>query len=203
MLVAYPEALPLRDARRIYFDANNFGPDGGYASKWVDFKLGKIPFPVPNSPGRVRAVRFHDLHHVLTGYDTNTIGEFEISAWEIAAGCKDFTAAWVINLSGMFAGALVAPGRIFRAFVRGRRSRTFYGEPFEPLLELTVADARARYIAADERAPANALDAIVFAGALVAAFVAAVLMLVVCVPLAPFGLVALGFAKRKREREVS
>ena len=85
MLVQYPEHLPLRDARRLYFDANHFGADGGYGDKWVDFKLGKVPFPIPNSPGRVRAVRFHDLHHVLTGYDTSTIGEFEISAWEIAA----------------------------------------------------------------------------------------------------------------------
>jgi hypothetical protein len=202
MLVAYPEALPLRDARRIYFDANNFGPDGGYASKWVDFKLGKVPFPVPNPPARVRAVRFHDLHHVLTGYDTSTIGEFEISAWEIAAGCKDFAAAWALNLSGMFAGMFVAPGRIFRAFVRGRRSRTFYGETFEPLLELTVADARARYVA-EERVDASATDVIVFTGALVAGAVVGIAMIVVCVPLAPIGLVMLGFAKRKREREGS
>jgi hypothetical protein len=202
MLVAYPEALPLRDARRIYFDANDFGPDGGYSSKWVDFKLGKVPFPVPNTPGRVRAVKFHDLHHVLTGYDTNTIGEFEISAWEIAAGCKDFAAAWVLNLSGMFAGALVAPGRIFRAFVRGRRSRTFYGETYEPLLELTVADARAGYVA-EERVDANAMDAVVFASALLAGAVVGIAMMVVCVPLAPIGLVALRFAKRRRGREGS
>jgi hypothetical protein len=198
MLVAYPEGLPLRDARRIYFDANNFGPDGGYASKWVDFKLGKIPFPVPNTAGRVRAVRFHDLHHVLTGYDTNTIGEFEISAWEIAAGCKDFAAAWALNFSGMFAGALVAPGRMFRAFARGRRSRTCYGEPFEPLLELTVAEARARYVAAGERVEATAADAIVFAGALLAGAAVGVSMAAVCVPLAPIGLLALWVAGRRR-----
>src|SRR5580704_1983924 len=122
MLARYPEDASLRDARRIYFDANGFGDDGGYGSKWVDFKLGKIPFPVPNAPSRVRAVRFHDLHHVLTGYETTTIGEFEISAWEIAAGCKGFAAAWALNLSGMFAGVLVAPRRVFRAFARGRKS---------------------------------------------------------------------------------
>jgi hypothetical protein len=125
--------MPLRDARRIYFDANHFGEDGGYGAKWVDFKLGQIPFPIPNAPSRVRPVRFHDLHHVLTGYDTSTIGEFEISAWEIAAGCRGFAAAWVLHLSGMFAGMLVAPRRTFLAFVRGRRSRTLYGETLRPL----------------------------------------------------------------------
>jgi hypothetical protein len=201
MLVGYPETMALRDARRIYFDANGFGDDGGYSSKWVDFKLGKIPFPVPNTPGRVRAVRFHDLHHVLTGYDTSTLGEFEISAWEIGAGCKDFAAAWVLNLSGMFAGALVAPGRTFRAFVRGRHSRTVYGEEFEPLLELNVGEARARYLASGERTKTRLLDVGAFGGALVAGLVVGAAMMTAIVPLVPFGLVAVAGFKRKRDRE--
>ncbi|AUX38490.1 uncharacterized protein SOCE836_107340 [Sorangium cellulosum] len=33
------------------------------------------------------------MHHVPTGYDTSTTGEFEISAWELGAGCKDLIAA--------------------------------------------------------------------------------------------------------------
>ena len=79
--------MTLRDARRIYFHANGFGEEGGYDDAWVDFKLGPIPMPFPNPPARVRAVKYHDLHHVLTDYDTDTIGEFEIAAWEVAAGC--------------------------------------------------------------------------------------------------------------------
>ena len=104
----------MREARALYFDINHFGDSDGYDDKWVDFKLGPMPMPFPNTPARVRAVRFHDLHHVLTGYDTNTIGEFEISAWEIAAGCKGYVAAWQLNLGGMFAGLLVAPRRTWR-----------------------------------------------------------------------------------------
>ncbi len=200
MLVDYPEDLALRDARRIYFDANHFGEDGGYGDKWVDFKLGKIPFPIPNAPSRVRAVRFHDLHHVITGYDTNTVGEFEISAWEIAAGCRGFVAAWVLNLSGMFAGMLVAPQRIFRAFLRGRRSRTLYSEPFDPLLDLTVRDARAQYVATNAERTGMG-DIVTFLGALVAGLVVGFVMLVVVVPLVPIGLVTLWALKRKRSRE--
>src|SRR5690348_8708353 len=86
--VRYPDELTMREARDRYFEANRFGADGGYASKWVDIKLGPIPMPFPNTASRVRAVKYHDLHHVLTGYDTDWRGEFEISAWEIAAGCK-------------------------------------------------------------------------------------------------------------------
>ena len=190
--------MSLRDARRIYFEANGFGADGGYGDKWVDFKLGKVPFPIPNSPSRVRAVRFHDLHHVLTGYDTNTIGEFEISAWEIAAGCKTFAAAWALNLSGMVAGALVAPRRTFRAFVRGRRSRTLYGEPFEPLLEMTVKEIREKYLGREVEPAAEMADAATFALALVAGLGVSLVMLAIVVPLVPFGLVATSMIRRRR-----
>ncbi len=201
VLVQYPEEMPLRDARSLYFAANKFGDDGGYGDNWVDFKLGKIPFPVPNSPARVRAVRYHDLHHVLTGYDTTTVGEFEISAWEIAAGCKGFAAAWALNLSGMLAGVLVAPKRTLRAFVRGRRSRTLYGEPFDPLLDVTVRAARDRYLARELEPPASLTDAITFGLALAAGLVVGLAMMAIVVPLVPVGLVATWLVRRRRERE--
>jgi len=143
-LVEYAPEQTLRAARARYFEVNHFGADGGYGDKWVDFKLGPLPLPFPNTPARVRAVRYHDLHHVLTGYDTNTIGEFEISAWEIAAGCKGYVAAWQLNLGGMFAGFVSAPRRTVRAFLRGRESRSLYDEPFEALLDATVAATRAQ-----------------------------------------------------------
>lgn len=132
----------LREARSDYFEANGFGKDGGYAEPWVDFKLGPVPFPFPNTAARVRAVRCHDLHHVLTGYGTDLRGELEISAWEIGAGCRGFIAAWQLNLAGLAGGVLFMPRRVLRAFVRGRRSRSLYGLPLEPLLETSVGVAR-------------------------------------------------------------
>lgn len=137
-------AETLRAARARYFEENGFGKDGGYADAWVDFKLGPLPLPFPNTRARVRAVRYHDLHHVLTGYPTDLRGEFEISAWEIGAGCKNFLAAWQLNLSGLLAGTTFMPRRIFRAFLRGRRSHSLYGLPLEPLLDESVAGVRAR-----------------------------------------------------------
>jgi hypothetical protein len=77
MLTEYPLDSTLRDARRTYFEVNGFGATGGYDDAWVDFKLGPLPFPFPNTKARIRAVQYHDLNHVLTGYDTDTIGEFD------------------------------------------------------------------------------------------------------------------------------
>ena len=93
MQPSYPLDMTMRSARDLYFQVNDFGADGGYADTWVDFKIGPVPLPFPNTAGRIAAVKFHDLHHVLTGYETNASGEFEISAWEIGAGCRVAAAA--------------------------------------------------------------------------------------------------------------
>jgi hypothetical protein len=162
----YDPVLTLSEARELYFEENGFGDDGGYDAAWVDFKLGPIPFPFPNSSPRVRAVRYHDLHHLVTGYETSFVGELEISAWEIGSGCADMLAAWYLNLGGMGFGALIAPTKVWRAFVRGRRTKNFYREPFDAaLLSRTVGEARASLgLDADSRAP-GASDVLLWAAA--------------------------------------
>lgn len=188
MRTTYDPDSSMRAARKIYFAINKFGDNGGYDDAWVDFKLGPIPFPFPNTAGRIRAVKVHDLHHILTGYDTDITGEFEISAWELGAGCKDFYAAWVLNLGGLFGGLLVSPRRIVRAFARGLASRSLYGLPLEELLELPVGQARGRFIAA-EPTPMPRAGWLWLALAGLSGFVLGSLLLVLTLPLLPFGLV--------------
>lgn len=174
----------LREARAQYFVENGFGEDGGYGSPWVDFKLGPLPLPFPNTGSRVRAVGYHDLHHLITGYRTDLLGEFEISAWELGGGCKDYAAAWILDLSGMATGLLLSPRRMFRAFVRGRRSRTVYGEDIEKLLDRSVADVRDERVR--EAGAATLRDVLLFALAiLVGATLGAALMLTL-IALGPF-----------------
>jgi hypothetical protein len=72
----------------------------------------------------VAAARLHDLHHLATNYKTDWPGEAEISAWEIAGGCGHYYAAWILDLGGWGAGLIVAPRRLFRAFMRGRQAKT-------------------------------------------------------------------------------
>lgn len=141
---AYEPAMTMRDARAQYFEDNHFGDDGGYNDTWVKLKLGPVPLYLYNGASRRYAVRFHDLHHILTGYRTDWPGEFEISAWEIAAGCADAGFAWFINLQGMLAGMVVLPGRTARAFYRGRHSQSLYRYPFDGMLDATVAELRDR-----------------------------------------------------------
>jgi hypothetical protein len=194
----------MREARKQYFAVNKFGDNGGYDDAWVDFKLGAIPFPFPNIKGRVRAVKFHDLHHILTGYDTDLIGEFEISAWEIAAGCKDFYAAWALNLGGLFSGLLWKPRRIVKAFARGLRSQSLYGKPLEELLDMKVGEARSRFISEDSAdSGLSGKGCVLLALSALAGFVVGLLLLCLTLPLLPLGLVSNFLRKREARQQMS
>lgn len=199
--VAYAEHLTLEDARAEYFRANGFGDDGGYSAAWVDFMLGPIPFPFPNSKERVRALRYHDLHHIVTGYRTDFTGELEISAFEVASGCADLVVAWALNLGGTAAGALfVAPRRTFRAFVRGRRGKNLYRTTYdEALLARTVGEVRRDLGLASEPGAARVSDVLAYVGFVAIGLVVGLSLLALLTPLAPIGWVALQIAARKRK----
>ena len=196
----YDPQSTMRQARTLYFQVNGFGESGGYDDPWVDFKLGPVPMPFPNTPARVRAVRYHDLHHVLTGYNTDIVGEFEISAWEIAAGCKGFVAAWQLNLGGMFGGLLIAPRRTLQAFLRGRHSRSLYGGDLEALLESRVAEVRGR-MGVDDAAPALRFsDAALFGLSLVAGLIVGLIGFAFTLLFLPLGLATFAWRRAKARR---
>ncbi|HEY3500420.1 MAG TPA: hypothetical protein VGK73_37265 [Polyangiaceae bacterium] len=195
--VHYAPDQTLREARDLYFRVNDFGENGGYDDAWVDFKLGPLPLPFPNTSARVRAVRYHDLHHVITGYETNALGEFEISAWEIAAGCKGYVAAWQLNLGGMFAGFLVSPRRIVRAFLRGRHSETLYDRPMDALLASTVGTTRESTGVDRPTRRTSVGDGVLFALALLAGLATALFTLPLVLLFLPLGLGTLAYRRFK------
>ncbi len=137
------DAVLVREARGRYFAENGFG-DGGYGERWVVLRA--FGWPVcafPNTRQRVRSVRIHDVHHVLTGYATSWRGEGEIGAWELASGCRDHWAAWGLNVSATLIGLLIAPRRMLRAFRRGRTSRNLYELEWDDgILDRTVGKLR-------------------------------------------------------------
>lgn len=143
-MALYADWVSMREARRLYFDANGFG-DGGYDAKWVKLMAGPVPIFFPNTVQRVRSVRLHDLHHVVTDYTTNWTGEAEIGAWEIASNCRDHYAAWVLNLFAFGIGLFISPPAMWRAFFRGRCSDNLYEYDFrESMLDENVGDLRKR-----------------------------------------------------------
>ncbi len=144
-IVETDPTLALREARQQYFDRNGLG-DGGYDDRWVVLRARGVPVGAfPNSAQRVRAVRLHDLHHVLTGYDTSWLGEAEIGAWELASGCADHWAAWILNSLAVLIGGWLSPAAVLRAGRRGRASRNLYRSGWdEDLLDRSVGEVRQR-----------------------------------------------------------
>lgn len=143
---SYSDDTILRNARAVYFARSGFGDDGGYADRWVRLRArGITVLAFPNTAARVRSVKLHDIHHVLTGYDTSWAGEAEIGAWELASGCARHYPAWVLNTGAVAIGVLLWPKRVFAAFRRGRQSENLYRTEFsDALLELTVGELRRR-----------------------------------------------------------
>ena len=137
------EMLTLHAARADYYERNHFGADGGDSLEWVPVKVLGLTFKIPNTDGRRRAVRIHDLHHVLTGYQTDLRGEAEIGAWELASGCIRWPAAQVLNTMALVMGMVIAPRRMLRAWARGRATKNLYTQDtVEPLLPRTVGEMR-------------------------------------------------------------
>lgn len=118
-------------------------PDGGDSQRFEVVRVvGNIPYPIPNTTARKRAVKVHDLNHLVSGYLTDRVGELEISAWELASGgCQRYTVAWLLDLAGLLGGLMAAPLRTYRAFVRGRREQNLYHLPLETLYPMTLEEA--------------------------------------------------------------
>jgi hypothetical protein len=132
----------MRDALDQYFRRNGFTAET-YTAPTFTIKLLGIPFTFPSTAKRKQVMPLHDFHHILTGYGTDWIGEAEIGAWELRAGCDTLVAYW-LNGSGVILGLMISPRRVWRAFRAARGQHTLYREkiPYSALLEMNVEDLR-------------------------------------------------------------
>jgi hypothetical protein len=173
-----PTTMTMADARARYYEVNGFGADGGDSLTWVPITALGLTFYIPNTEGRRRAVRIHDLHHIVTGYQTSFRGESEIAAWELASGCWRWPAALALNLAALGIGALIAPRRMVRAWARGRRTSNFYGERagIDHLLPRPVEELRAELGLDGPPPPARARDVVAVTALAVPALAALAVM---------------------------
>jgi hypothetical protein len=125
-MAIYDSAQTVSQSLEHYFIKENLGKDGGLNEPWGRIKIGKFYIPIPNTDARKKALVFHDIHHIVTGYDGDWRGEVSIGAWEIASGCGEYFVAWYLNLGAMGVGLFIYPKAMFRAFIRGLRTENLY-----------------------------------------------------------------------------
>ncbi|HMG14960.1 MAG TPA: hypothetical protein VK590_05915 [Saprospiraceae bacterium] len=119
----YEDDLKIKDALELYFSRYHF-PNGGYDLKWFKIKIGPVYLSFPNTKDRIAAVKLHDIHHVITGYEANIKGEAEIGAWEIGSGCGKYYVAWILNGMSFLYGIFIYPKAIYKSFLRARLVHT-------------------------------------------------------------------------------
>lgn len=149
------ETMTLREAKAFFYKKNRFPSDGGVSkNKWAPVACRDLKVYLPNFKWRRKALPYHDLHHVLTGYEFRPTGEFQIAAWEFAAGKYPniYTTLFCIPLVSL--GAILIPARTFKAFVRGRKSKTLYSvNDYEKLLDRKVFDVKKEIISSEQVDP--------------------------------------------------
>jgi hypothetical protein len=142
------------DALAEHYLAHGLPPDGGASDSTFRIRFGSASLRLPNPPGRRRAVLFHDVNHIVTGYNTAfSDGEMRIAGFEVGAGCGPFWIVWYINLSMFALGLLACPRGVFDAFVRGRRSASIYHRRDDQSTILSMSVAEVASVLRLEREP--------------------------------------------------
>jgi hypothetical protein len=120
-------AMSLDAELSAFYRRSGFGEVVGTRPCTVKVYTGCMLVPLPNVETRHTYLKYHDLHHLITGYSVGRIGEGEVSAWELGTG--SFLASpmlGVMNLIALSTGLVLQRRRMWRAFVRGCASRNLY-----------------------------------------------------------------------------
>jgi hypothetical protein len=141
-----------------FYARHGFGQTPGARPLTVPVYTGCLLVPLPNIETRHRYLKYHDLHHLITGYSVGRIGEGEVSAWELGTGsllASPLLAA--MNWIALSTGLVLQPRRMWRAFVRGAGSRNLYSPRTRARIDAgewdSVADLRGHALAARPVSP--------------------------------------------------
>jgi hypothetical protein len=133
-----PEQLPVRTLRDRYLRETGYTVES-YTAPRFSIKIGPWVLTVRN-PGMVR---YHDLHHVVSGYGTGLTGEAQVSAYELRGGCYS-AIIFFLCVGAVSIGLVISPASVWRAWRDARGSSTLYSSniPFETLLDMNIGDLR-------------------------------------------------------------
>jgi hypothetical protein len=119
--------VTLQDELASFYKRSGFGDVVGARSLTVPVYTGCLLVPLPNIETRRRFLKYHDLHHLVTGYSVGRIGEGEVSAWELGTGSAFVSPMLgVMNLIALSTGLVLEPRRMWRAFRLGCASCNLY-----------------------------------------------------------------------------
>lgn len=117
----------LDDELAAFYQRSGFGEVIGRRPLTVPVYTGCLLVPLPNIETRRRYLKYHDLHHLVTGYSVGRLGEGEVSAWELGTGSALVSPLLgTMNLIALSTGLILQRKRMWRAFVRGCASRNLY-----------------------------------------------------------------------------
>ena len=119
--------MTLQDELTAFYRRNGFGEIVGARPLTVRVYTGCMLVPLPDIETRRRFLKYHDLHHLVTGYSVGRIGEGEVSAWELGTGSAFVSPTLgVMNLIALSTGLVLEPKRMWQAFLRGCASKNLY-----------------------------------------------------------------------------
>jgi hypothetical protein len=139
------ESKTPRELLPAFYQQYNLDDDGGQNSSYVKIEFTeKFFLYFPNFDIRRKAVFKHDVHHIATGYTSTFKGETEISAWELASGCKRYWAAYALDLHAVMIGMIFNPAGVYRAFIKGRNTKNLYADVFtdEQLIDMPLYEIK-------------------------------------------------------------
>lgn len=119
--------MSIHDELSRFYQRCGFGSTLGKRPRLVPVYTGCMLVPLPNIETRNRYLKYHDLHHLMTGYSVGRIGEGEVSAWELGTGSAFISPTLgTMNLIALSTGLVLQPRRMWAAFERGWAGRSLY-----------------------------------------------------------------------------
>jgi len=164
-----------------FYKFNHLNLTADFESHCVRVYIGCLLAPVPNIKARKKYLKFHDLHHIMTEYGIDRVGESEISAWELGSRSCRKPLISIMNLFALSTGFILKPKNIIGAFYRGCRSKNLYYltdsmEEFE-IDRLNLADLKANHLEIKTTIKYKWLRQIEFAGYLFCSMIIHITML--------------------------
>ena len=121
--------MTLQQELSAFYKRCGFGPVLGKRPLTVSVYTGCMLVPLPNIEVRHIYLKYHDLHHLMTGFSVGRIGEGEVSAWELGSGSfYRNPILGVMNFIALSTGLALQPKRMWKAFLLGCQSQNLYAK---------------------------------------------------------------------------